>query len=185
MKNQFNWKIITAFTSFALLSLGLVFFKEKPVKIEEYHGVKIGDKADDLIYKKGVPSEVLGPETYDKEFGYSREVKKIESNNLGVEKEVLKFEGWYIEITDNYSLAVYFNRPGGEVSSIVCTSRGGREGCQSVNGVTIGTTEEDLTKKLGVADKENLEGRIKTAQYENLRLKFMLEKEKVYSIIVF
>jgi hypothetical protein len=100
------------------------------------------------------------------------------------DKVALVYVGWHVETTDSYRLAVYFNKAGGLVTSIECTSRKEAKGCNKVNGVEVGTTEEELLTELGEPSKVMLEGSIKTVEYEHLNLKYRLEKQKVYSIVV-
>jgi hypothetical protein len=170
-----------------LLALGYYFYSNLPKKIVQYEGLELGITANEVMYRKGMPTQVLGePELDNKGEEWQTEHQvinsiKVENPNLEVSSEkVLEYKYWHY---DNQGLTVKFDKPNGNVEDFTCYSEK-EHGCEKVNDLGMNSTETDVKKKLGKPSKETLDGLIKTIQYKNYNIEFYLKQEKVYQIRV-
>lgn len=79
---------------------------------------------------------------------------------------------------DGRQVAARFN-PARRLASVHCTSSGGRSGCQDIQGIGIGTPEDQIWLLLGRPDREIYSGNHKAIHYDGLGFVFYLSRYTV------
>jgi len=140
--------------------------------------------ASEVIYRKGMPSGVYGKEEMIT-INNTPVAARLDISSVDIPKDstVQSYQGWFFEDDKRYRLDVDFDVPNGHIIEIGCYSTT-ESGCEMVNKLGIDSTEIEIKKRLGKPSKEFIEGTVKFIEYKKYNIKFCLEKEKVYYIVV-
>ena len=153
------------------------WWAERPYKLTEYEGIKIGASQSEVKYAKGLPSNVLVDGTGELDWTV------VDVSKLASGKSVEDYFMWSYAIRQNKRLDISFDRKLKTVSSITCYSESYFE-CQEIFGIRDGSTEIQLVDKLRAAEKEEITEATKRMDYAKYNVQFFLSKMNVYMIKV-
>jgi hypothetical protein len=160
---------------------GWSYWEGRPKPQTGYYGVNLGMRMNEVVYVLGSPTTVDEPP--DKDTRWAK-VDKVEE--LAKDKTIQDFFAWSYGDTDGDEnkarIDVEFSLKTKKVTSIGCYSSG--QYCHSVNGITVGTTEDEVTEKLGKPTAVMLNEATKTLRYDELHMEISLTKKAVYMIKV-
>lgn len=157
----------------------------KPVG--QYYGVRLGASMNAVTYALGSPSLVIDPvhlTTSISLYDVMRATHDVSEIPQG--KTVNDYPEWGWE-TDASRVVVTFSKPHGKVIKVRCVATlNSPTSCKPLLGITIGSTEQSLKKKLGPPSQQVLHktsyGVSKTIGYDYLHAYFALIKQKVVEI---
>jgi hypothetical protein len=164
--------------------LAYEWWSERPYKLTEYEGVKLGASQSEVQYAKGAPSSVLlveGKGEPGKPWTYDWSVVDVAKLEKG--KSVEDYLMWSYAIGRDKRLDISFDQKEKKVSSISCYSDSYLE-CEKIFGIHDGSSEKELLGKLGVPEKEEITQATKRMDFEKFNVRFYLSKLKVYMITV-
>ena len=175
-----NSKRLALLTSvaFALIFftiLGLALFENDSKKQSEYLDLALGMTKAEVIYIKGTPTNVSNIAIGDGD----KKVVKTESIEGGLRIE--DFNYWKYNGDKEQHIDVVFDKDGREVIGIGCYSRS-RRSCPSILSISTGSSEEDVLRRLGEPDTEDITNGVKTMSYKDSNVLVNLKQEKVYFI---
>jgi hypothetical protein len=98
-------------------------------------------------------------------------------------KTVNDYPLWSYEGGDNHYLHVAFGN-GKTVVSIACYSLDRIYRCPTIGGISDGTSEAELLRKLGAPSRSQIVDQTKTVTYDDVGVEFKLEQEKVYRLLI-
>jgi len=158
-----------------LTILGLVLFEDQSNKQSEYLDLALGMTKAEVVYIKGTPTNVA---VADREDG--RE-KMIKTENIEEGLKIEDFNYWSYSGDKEQHIDIDFDKAGSGVIGIGCYSRS-RQGCPSILGISTGNSEEDVLRRFGEPDTEEITNGVKTMYYEDSNILVNLKQEKVHFI---
>ncbi len=159
--------------------MGYRYYENRPSMQKGYNGLMLGMSMDEVIYTKSLPNTVRDTPPDD---GNAHFTPDIKISDIGSGKWITNYLTW---VYGSYSgagyskeyIVIYFNDDK-KVSEIRCV-----DGC-AILGITIGTSEESVTGRLGEPGHEEINGGTKIMDYPNLNLSIGLTEKKVGFMIV-
>jgi hypothetical protein len=159
-------------------------------QLTSYWDLSPGTQADEVFYLLGVPPEVVGDfeQAGEQHFRavYFTDPKKDPVNAIPAGKKAKDFSLWAYPAIESEpegpSVTVEFDRPGGAVKEIACVALRVRTqpACPALLGVAVGSAEGDVIELLGAPTSSELSGVVKHLRYDDLGVRFTLEKGRVY-----
>jgi hypothetical protein len=155
-------------------------YKNHPRNLNEYWGIRLGDKAEDVLFYKGKPTGVY-EDLFEK---YS--INNI-SKTVGIDIINKDFKpSWEYEQNDVEYIIQFTDDK--VVKKVICECVN-EEQCQSfscpkVSTIEIGSSYEDIIKIFGYPAPEFLKKRygLRFLKYPKYNVVFRLKKNKVYAI---
>jgi hypothetical protein len=176
-----------------LLIVGERYFNFKK-SLHSYRNIQMGAIRQEVQYRLGYPESVLGPlvsisDTEAKASGwpggwspvYYTDRKRDPKNAMPDDKTINDFPDWvYEEMGITFTVRFVDDK----VSSLACMDNSGKRYslCNFVAGVSIGDSEERISKILGKPTDFEYIGSAKLIRYRDLGLEFDLVKGEVYMI---
>lgn len=159
---------------------GYIYYENFPRAQENYYGISIGMSKPEVLYVMGEATNVGEPFEDPVLAGW---ISLTKTNEISTGKSTADYDHWDYYRNDNIvRIDVTFDSASKKVKAIHCFS--GKGYCQSVLGISTGTSEESVVNRLGKPAMEEIEGGRKTMLYSDLNLKLHLEKKAVYSLTV-
>lgn len=151
--------------------------------LDRYAGVYRTDDRNEVLYRLGHPTGVLGPpEALQGACCFRMNYTPGSTDPkdaMPSGKSESDFLGWTYEPAQDTTVTVNFDSKN-HVESIACMT-GNKVGCSNLAGVYFDDTEEQVIRKLGRRHaRYNLEGVVKTIRYDDLGIEFALTKNRVY-----
>jgi outer membrane protein assembly factor BamE (lipoprotein component of BamABCDE complex) len=165
--------IICALLFFTVVGLALV--ENRETKQSKYHDLALGMTKAQVVYIKGPPTSVAAGDLKDA----LETLVKVENIDAGLEIE--DFNYWNYRGDKEQSLDVEFDKAGNGVVGIGCYSPLKRS-CPSIRGISTGNVEEDVLRRLGEPDTEEITNGIKTISYKDLNIVIKLKQKNVYFV---
>jgi hypothetical protein len=155
-------------------------------QISVVRNIHIGDSREEVTYRLGVPTFVLGaPEKG--EYGWWQHVFKVNADKSDIDAmpSSTKIEGYgewqYQEPNSPVSLTIEFNKSGIVKSLQVYCDSSVRYAWGPVAGIYCGDSEEEILR-LGKPSKQHLDGVSKTIEYRDIGVEVTLTKGIAYII---
>lgn len=188
-KDRWGWRRIVRRTSIAIGAIvGLVILAsagiwsweniEWPIgRQTAYSRIKLGATPDEVNYIKGQPDVVYGPlEAGDFPGKPIIEVSKIQKG-----KTFRDYSDW-VWREDKSRIDVSFDSNRAGVIAVGCFSSDRLSRCPDIGGITDGSREDQVIKRFGKPESEQISGVTKTLNYEKVGVWFFLEREVVYML---
>lgn len=172
----------------ALVTWGYRYYESRPTKQTTYYGVSLGNSQEEVQYVMGQPSSV-GEKDKDPIFAgtfFEWAFNSTRTGKIPANKKIFDYDEWSYDLGDNdprIHIDIVFAPDSKRVKEIDCFSSD-KTYCQPILGISTGTSEEAVVKKLGKATKESLEFGVKTMLYCDLNIKIYLEKKAIIKIAV-
>lgn len=185
LKNLAIW-VSGGICAIALLIWGYDYYQNFPAKQTTYYGISIGMSKPDVGYVMGEATQV-GEMSKDPKFKGWYMITNPKEIPGG--KNIFNYDHWEYGPSDfEPRIDVNFDQKTQKVIEISCYSRYDKGNCESILGISTGTSEENIVEKLGKPNKEKIYGPngglTKTLLYQHLNLKLHLEKKAVYSLMI-
>jgi hypothetical protein len=164
---------------------GHTYLEKRPKGVSHFEGISLGDSKDLVFYALGAPSNVLFADDSSSEWRGSLQVATEEEIRNAKEGHK-SFNFWSydrretrldIDFDDSakvISIGCYYDNESGVPPTDRCL----------INNVGIFDQEGEVVEKLGVPDRETLNGITKTVAYERLNLELFFTKRRLYQIKV-
>jgi hypothetical protein len=150
----------------------------------------LGDTRDEVAYKLGRPPVVYG-EQKPGDWGipvFYTDRKSDPINAMPEGTRIEQYQAWsYTGPAPNVHLDVDFNKKTGRVERIECfdLSDTASAYCPHLLGLAVGDSEARMVDVLGAPTSQKVENGVKTAEYSNLGVAFLLKMQRVYSVAVY
>lgn len=155
--------------------LALTLFEDRSKKQTEYLDLALGMTKAEVLYVKGTPTNVSIGDTDDSG------KKMIKTENIDAAFKIEDFYYWSYSGDKEQRIDVAFDKGGSGVIGIGCYSRS-RRSCQPILSLSTGNSEEDVLRRLGKPDTEDITNGVKTMSYKDANILVSLQQEKVYFI---
>ena len=163
-----------------------VKYHEFSNQITVVRNIHIGDSREEVTYRLGMPTSVLGaPEKGD--FGWWQHVFKVNADKSDKDAmppatKVEEYSEWqYEEPNSPVRLTVEFTKAGLVKSLELYCDSSVRYGWGSVAGIYCGDSEEEVLR-LGAPSQQHLDGVSKTIEYRDIGVEVTLSKGRAYLI---
>lgn len=160
-------------------------------RVTTYQSIKLGAKSDEVLYLNGEPEDLLN---YD-EISIHKQIKKLAEKYHGsINWDLTEWEfKEKISNSKTYNTWIYYDKELANMTTVFYDAKNKVKdiGCYSelqdekhceIYGVFIGMMEDDVKKKLGEPSGEVYDKTTKILNYNNLNLKILFEKRRVYYI---
>jgi hypothetical protein len=159
-----------------------------PKPLISYRDLTLGMSMPEVFYTKGPPTNVEEDDV-DQTFGrWSKKVLSVSDIEKQPNKNDVKdyFDWDYEDGTSPYRIDVAFSPKTRTVSKIGCyvNSASFSSGECSLLGLSAGSSEEAVRKKLGRPSQESIDGVTKVMTYNGLDLTVFLTKQKAYMFVI-
>lgn len=188
-KDRWSWRVIFRRTAIIVgVLVGLVILGglgmwgwdqiEWPIDRQTvYSRIKIGATPDEVNYIKGQPDIVYGPL---EEGGFPGK-PIIEVAKLQKGKSFRDYSDWTWR-EDKSRIDVAFDPNRTNVIAVGCYSSDKLGRCPDIAGIADGAREDQVIKRFGQPDSEQISGVTKMLSYEKIGVSFFLEREVVYML---
>ncbi len=176
-----NWGVwlVASICGIAMGIFGFNYYNNLPTKQTSYDGISLRMSKPEVRLAMGEPTNV--GEIDPRLGGVAINITKASETPLG--RSITKYDYWSYDISDNKAtIGITFDSDFKNVKEISCYSL--VDSCQPILGIHTRTSEESIVDKLGKPTKEMTEGAMKSMLYSDLNLKFRLENNAVYMLIV-
>ena len=153
-------------------------------------GIRLGDTRSEVLYRLGVPPRVFGDphpievggETFQARTLYWVTDAPQPVNAMPEGSKIEDYSAWtYAPSGDAANFTVEFDAAG-RVNLLECTALGGRPfACGPVAGVW-NTDSEEKVLRMGRPTRETIDGVTKLMAYDDIGVRFLLTKGRVYRI---
>jgi hypothetical protein len=176
------WLLFIAIVSISIFSVN-VYLRNKPIKVEVFEGVSLGQSMEETIYALGKPNSVTDKEVTGR-FGGLRVFNMEELSDL--KKSPSEYLHWSYESYPKH-LDIEFSKEG-RVVSVWCYYHRKYENPSlthcSVNNVGIFDSESKVFEALGEPSKVKLSEGTKILEYHNLNMILYLMRREVVALSV-
>lgn len=153
-----------------------------PKKQNSYESIKLGMSMKEVQYIKGQPKYIIKEKLPLTDYRPTEDPNKLDEKN-----NIFNYPNWVFDIDGKY-INTDFDKPNGKIVAISCSipptqkySDKGGAGCDPLSGITIGTSEDALKKRLGAPDDEKFSEN-KEIIFKKFNATFILSKQKVFYI---
>jgi hypothetical protein len=149
------------------------------VQQTEYSRIKMGAAPSEVNYIKGSPSAVFGEMNKDPEWKGWQEI--IEIKNIEKGKTINDFNEWSWD-EGKSRIDVTFNPEKTKVIAVQCFSTDKLRRCPAIEGITDGSSEDEVLKRFGAPDEAEITDSTKRMAYQKLGVFFALAQQTVYML---
>lgn len=188
-KDRWRWRtfvkrgvlaVLASIVVGGLVTGGVYVWNNLPIGLQkQYAGIDIGISPEELLYRRGNPTSVLGEAINDKGMEGFRAIIATDSIEKG--KSIRDYDEWtYTE--GNTNLYITFNKERTVVVSIKCYASAPSGRCPTIENINDGDTEASVIRRFGPPDNSKLSGVTKALYYSKIGVSFNLEKQHVYML---
>ena len=165
-------------------------YNNRPQKITSFESISLGASMAEVAYALGEPSYVLENKDIKWDDGTVSKGAWMQVNKQEVKKHKDGYKGYFRwdYQSSNRKVDVHFDKGTKVVTSIGCyvNSKAATHGPCQVNGISVGSSEGEVTERLGQPTRSTIDANsnVKTLEYDNWNMKVLLEKRAVYYIVV-
>jgi hypothetical protein len=189
------WASVACFVLVGAIAVGLwAGLRSTKRQLAGYCGVKLGDSREEVRYRLGFPPFVVGePEILagDPKNHWARifntDSTADPKNVMPSDKHVEDFFEWSypfdVGAPNGPNVEVDFSKSN-RLVSIQCIdpSHVAAKSCPPLVGFRMGSSEEEITQRLGNPSRSEIDGISKRIRYDDLGVEFLLEKGAVYGL---
>jgi hypothetical protein len=188
-KDRWRWRTFVKRSAFAMLLLviagiltaaGVYVWNNLPPGLQkQYAGLEIGISPEEVLYRRGTPTSVLGEGLKDPGMEGFREV--IDSAKIPKGKTIKDYDTWNYGDA-KFNVSVTFNQQNTAVVAIECYASEPSGKCPVIESINDGDTETAVIHRFGQPDASKIDGVTKTLSYSKIGATINLEKQRVYML---
>jgi hypothetical protein len=198
LRSRITWIALAAIIVVSVTVSTVRAFTHFREQVSGLGGIALGDSQGEVIYKLGRPHEVLAdPPNGQKIAGWEGDqlVYDTSDKKEGAPKSasmppgttIEQYPAWmYDSPQSRGDLRASFDRTSGRVDEIDCFdfNKPPTEFCPKLLGIGVGDSEAEILADLGEPSRQSIDAGVKTIEYRDIGVAFLLEKTRVYGIKV-
>jgi outer membrane protein assembly factor BamE (lipoprotein component of BamABCDE complex) len=172
------------------ISVLVLEFRAFSRSLESFAGLSLGTDRDEVLYRLGHPDNVIDLPEYDSDFGgmmsrvYDVDEDETDVNGIPEGKTFNDYHEWvYLNVNPNSRLSVTFDSAARVESLNWYAEECGRKAWEPVAGIRCNDSENEVFD-LGKPTFSKIHGTTKTIRFDDIGLKIILTKGRVYMIEV-